>query len=81
MNGENEILFLTYFYRGETIMNKLFLFSLGTALAVSFNAYAGGSCGSNCTWDLKDGVLTISGTGRMQAYEYTNGGKITNAPW
>lgn len=62
-------------------MNKLFLFSLGTALAMSFNAYAGGSCGSNCTWDLKDGVLTISGTGMMRAYEWTNGGTITNAPW
>mgnify|MGYP004672729007 FL=1 len=81
MNGDNEILFLTYFYRGEGIMNKLFLFSLGTALAMSFNAYAGGSCGSNCTWDLKDGVLTISGTGRMRAYEWTSDRSVTNAPW
>ncbi|MCC8090027.1 MAG: leucine-rich repeat protein [Oscillospiraceae bacterium] len=29
----------------------------------------GGSCGDNVTWVLKDGVITISGTGDMEDYE------------
>ena len=33
-------------------------------LPVEANA-AGGTCGENLTWELKDGVLTISGTGPM----------------
>lgn len=31
---------------------------------------ANGTCGENLTWELKDGILTISGTGEM-----------TQAPW
>lgn len=40
----------------------------------------GGTCGDNLTWTLgDDGTLTISGTGRMYDYEYSNW--KTNAPW
>ena len=38
---------------------------------------ASGTCGDNLTWKLtKDGVLTISGTGEMYDYDYSN-----NSPW
>lgn len=30
----------------------------------------GGTCGTNLTWDLTDGTLTISGTGDMKDYDY-----------
>lgn len=48
---------------------------------------ASGQCGDNLTWTLKDGTLTISGTGEMLDYDrssrYQNGKVtlITNAPW
>ena len=35
-----------------------------------------GTCGNNLTWDLNDGVLTISGTGVMNNYITYN-----KAPW
>lgn len=35
-----------------------------------------GTCGENCTWELTDGVLTISGTGAMTDYNSPN-----NTPW
>ena len=31
---------------------------------------ASGTCGENVTWTLKDGVLTISGTGAMEDYNW-----------
>ena len=31
---------------------------------------ASGTCGENLTWELKNGTLTISGTGAMYDYEY-----------
>ena len=38
---------------------------------------AEGKCGDQCIWDLsQDGVLTVSGTGRMEDYDFDN-----NAPW
>ena len=45
---------------------------LPTAFADS--APTSGECGENLTWELKDGTLTISGTGEMD--DYFNGG-----PW
>jgi len=32
----------------------------------------GGSCGENATWSIKDGVLTITGTGPMANYTYNS---------
>mgnify|MGYP003308955558 CR=1 FL=1 len=38
------------------------------------------SCGNNLTWEIVDGVLTISGTGAM--YDYVTGAShIPNTPW
>lgn len=60
--------------------HKLFTFliavmaNLGTMFAES------GTCGDNLTWNLTDGVLTISGTGAMADYEYVDGG-FSSAPW
>ncbi len=54
------------------------LMLVGMLAAVPFTASAeSGSCGGNLTWELADGVLTISGTGNM--YNYDNGAQ--NAPW
>jgi len=44
--------------------------SVGTMFAES------GTCGDNLTWDLTDGVLTISGTGAM-----TNWSIFSDVPW
>lgn len=38
-----------------------------------------GKCGYNLTWTLKDGTLTISGTGEMWDYSHSDYG--TTAPW
>ncbi len=39
-----------------------------------------GSCGTNVTWTLDDtGILTISGTGAMNNYSYSD--NVTTAPW
>ncbi len=58
-------------------MRKFTLFIL-SALICSASMFAeSGTCGANLTWDLTNGVLTISGTGAMKDYaEYD-----TNAPW
>ena len=48
---------------------------------------ASGKCGDNLTWTLKDGTLTISGTGEMWDYEHSSRYEndkfifITDAPW
>lgn len=43
-------------------------------LSVSAAEYSG-TCGSNLTWEIEDGVLTISGTGKMTNYmTYFNSG-------
>ena len=47
---------------------------LATMAILSSNALAGGSCGDHCTWDLEDGLLTISGTGPMTEF-------LGGAPW
>ena len=57
---------------------KIKLITLFFVLASSFESIfaVSGTCGNNLTWDLSNGVLTISGTGAM--YDYTYGSK---APW
>ena len=37
----------------------------------------GGTCGENLTWNLENGVLTISGTGKMDDYDREN----SRSPW
>ncbi len=41
---------------------------------------ASGKCGDNLTWTIKDGTLTISGTGDMYDYEEMENA-TTSAPW
>ena len=41
----------------------------------------GGYCGDNVTWKLKDGILTISGTGGMYGYGYDYWAVAVKAPW
>ena len=57
---------------------KKILFTLFLALAASVGTIfaESGTCGENLTWDLTDGVLTISGTGPMTDY-YSS----SNIPW
>lgn len=41
-----------------------------------------GTCGKNLNWTLKDGVLTISGTGEMYDFDSTGKGNIgSQSPW
>ena len=49
---------------------KLFTFFLALAASVGTMFAESGTCGKNLTWDLTDGVLTISGTGVMTDFEY-----------
>ncbi len=56
-------------------MKKLFTFFLALLTGVGTIFAESGKCGPNLTWDLTDGVLTISGTGAMDDYSQIN------APW
>ena len=41
-----------------------------TIRASAVSSATSGTCGENLTWTLNDGVLTISGTGKMTDYDY-----------
>ncbi len=57
-------------------MRKFTLFIL-SALICSASMFAeSGTCGDNLTWDLTNGVLTISGTGDMTDWKYSSA-----VPW
>ena len=58
-------------------MKKIFLTCLLSAICTltSFAVDYSGTCGTNLTWELTDGVLTISGTGAMDDYSGAT------APW
>jgi len=51
---------------------KLFTLLLAVAASVGTIFAESGTCGDNLTWNLKNGVLTISGTGAMDDYEESN---------
>ena len=55
---------------------KLFTFFLALVASVGSMFAESGTCGDNLTWDLTDGVLTISGTGDMTNWDYD-----FNVPW
>ena len=62
-------------------MKQLFTLFVALLSACTFSAYAAivdGTCGDNLTWTLntKDSTLTISGTGEMTDYKYTQ-----SSPW
>lgn len=50
--------------------SKLLISVLANILGVTMLFAQSGKCGTNVSWELNDGVLTISGTGSM--YDYTN---------
>lgn len=55
---------------------KLFTLLLAIVASIGTIFAESGTCGPNLTWDLTDGVLTISGTGEMKDYSF-----YSNAPW
>ena len=63
-------------------MKKIFAFLLTLALLAGLCPTAlaeepGGSCGENVTWRINSaGVLTISGTGPMNEYDYNRSGRL-----
>ncbi|MBR2779132.1 MAG: leucine-rich repeat protein [Firmicutes bacterium] len=73
-------------------ISLFFILGLALVLLPASSPAAGtqldsGSCGNGVTWNYSDGVLTISGSGRMDDYEsvpFTKNdrtGSITTAPW
>ncbi len=57
---------------------KLFTFFLALTASVGTLFAESGTCGTNLTWDLTNGVLTISGTGAMDNYYSLD---HSYAPW
>ena len=62
-------------------MKKLFTLFLGLVACVGTMIAESGTCGENLTWDLTDGVLTISGTGAMYDFEYDSSIGEVASPW
>ena len=60
---------------------KLLIAALMLSMSLSLFAQSG-TCGANLTWNLSNGVLTITGTGDMTDYNYVyNYSPSTTAPW
>ena len=57
-------------------MKKLFTLLLAIMVSIGTMFAESGTCGENLTWDLTDGVLTISGTGAMTDFLYSS-----SVPW
>ena len=59
-----------YFYK-STNMKQFYILMITLLMGLSANAEKTGTCGPNLKWQLTDnGVLTITGTGRMSDYNY-----------
>ena len=56
--------------------HKLFTLLFAVVASVGTMFAESGTCGENVTWDLTDGVLTISGTGEM-----VNFSPYSSVPW
>ena len=59
---------------------KLFLLLFALTASISLSAQNSGTCGPNLTWNLANGVLTISGTGDMTNYS-TDSHYRPTTPW
>ena len=58
-------------------MKQLYLLLITLLVSLSANAEESGTCGANLKWKLTDeGVLTITGTGKMKDWKYDN-----DSPW
>ena len=64
-----------WYYGSKEQWNNVWVSSHNGALTDAV-VYMGEPCGKNLTWDLSDGVLTISGSGDM-----TNWTSSSRAPW
>ena len=58
-------------------MKQIYILLIALLMGLSANAETSGTCGPDLRWHLTDnGVLTISGKGKMNDYSYPDGG-----PW
>ena len=58
-------------------MKQIYILLIALLMGLSANAEESGTCGPNLTWHLTDnGVLTITGKGKMYDYSIVN-----KAPW
>ncbi len=57
-------------FREMIMRKKLFTFLLAVVASLGTLFAESGTCGPNLTWDLTDGILTISGTGEMTDFSY-----------
>ena len=58
-------------------MKQIYILLIALLMGLSANAETSGTCGPNLTWHLTDnGVLTITGEGKMTDYSYPK-----RAPW
>lgn len=58
-------------------MKQIYILLIALLMGLSANAEKSGTCGPNLKWHLTDnGVLTITGKGKMYDYSYDN-----RAPW
>ena len=60
-------------------MRKILTLIIALVAGVGTIFAESGKCGENVTWELNDGLLTISGTGNMYNYEAAIGG--FRSPW
>ena len=63
--------------QGNTMKHNIFTLLSAILASTSMLFAESGTCGDNATWDLTDGVLTISGTGAMSDYDF----RTTFTPW
>lgn len=60
-------------------MKKLMAVAMSLIMAASVSFAESGTCGDNLTWNLTNGVLTISGSGDMK--DYDNSKNWSKTPW
>ncbi len=61
-------------------MKQIYIFLIALLMGLSANAEESGTCGANLKWHLtNDGVLTITGEGRMN--DYADDGYYVGGPW
>ena len=66
-----------YYLYKSTNMKQIYILLIALLMGLSANAEESGTCGPNLRWHLTDnGVLTISGKGKMEDYSFSN-----RAPW
>lgn len=66
-----------YYLYKSTNMKHIYILLIALLMGLSANAETSGTCGPDLKWHLNDnGVLTISGKGKMYDYSVVN-----EAPW